>query len=92
MELRVKEQNDSTITFEWTPPSDADYYVFYVDGLHISDGPAIDKNGVEKTTVRFSKGNKLYEVVCIRYGKFNTDVGSYPLGIAISEATGVIAA
>jgi hypothetical protein len=87
MELRVKEQDASSITFEWTPPPDADYYVFYADGFHISDAPAIDKNGNKKTTAKFSKQYKQFEVVCIRYVHLDTDTGSYTFGSAFSNTS-----
>jgi len=92
MQLNKVSEDISTITFGWTPPDDAAHYLFYVQGTKVSNAQAVDKNGDEKTTVRFSKSGEPYEVVCVKGypGAFKLDVGRYPTNVAVSAPTEVI--
>lgn len=80
----------SNIEISWTPPPDADYYIFYAKGVRVSNAPAVDKNGNTKKSIQFSKGAEPYEVVCVRYMGFNTEIGRYPEDVGISAPTGVV--
>lgn len=90
MQLTAKDLG-TNIEISWTPPADADYYIFYAEGVRVSNAPAVDKNGVVKKSITFSKGAEPYEVVCVKYSKFDTDIGRYPESVGISAATGVVA-
>lgn len=91
-------ETSSTITLGWTPPAGSEWYLFYADSKRVSNAAAVDKNGVPKTQIKFSKGAATYYVVCITKAgtTWATDTGSYPLvpplpsNEAVSQPTGVV--
>lgn len=73
-------ETSSTLTLGWTPPADAEWYLFYADSKRVSNAAAVDKNGNVKSSVKFSKGAATYYVVCTtKQGTtWATQTGSYP--------------
>jgi hypothetical protein len=79
MELRKLSETAATVTLEWEPPAGVEWYVFFAAGVRVSNAAPVDRNGVVKSTVRFSKGADPYEVVAIvrRNGVMSVDVGVF---------------
>lgn len=90
MQLTKVSETSTAISFSWTPPADAELYVFYAAGSRVSTGAAISKTGTVKNSITFYKAGEPYEVVCLTEDDFSTDVGRYPNNVAISKATGVV--
>ena len=82
-------ETNTTITLGWTPPADAQWYVFFAAGTRVANAAPVDKNGIVKQSVKFAKGNDPYEVAAIcrdASGVFSVASGTYtsppqPLGI-----------
>lgn len=80
MELRKIAETTSTFTLGWDQVPNAEWYLFYADDKRLSNAPAIDKNGNPKVSIKYMKGEDVYEVVAItRLGTalYGTDVGVY---------------
>lgn len=97
--LTKTSETSTTITLGWTQIPNAEYYLFYAADKRVANAPAFDKNGVAKTSIKFSKGAEPYEVVVVTRDASNnmaTDKGVYttapvppPVGVPANfRATG----
>jgi hypothetical protein len=78
--LEIVYESKSNITLGWNPPIGAEWYLFYAGGNRVSNAPAVDKNGVVKKQITFSKTPSPWEVVAITRinGAMGVEVGYYP--------------
>jgi hypothetical protein len=91
MELNVTAEDSNSITFGWTPPPNAAYYLFYSEGFRVSNAPAVDSKGNIKKSVKFFKSGEPYQVVCVQENPFRLDIGTYHDNVAVSDKTAVAA-
>lgn len=73
-----------TITLGWTPPPDAQAYVFYADGSRVTNGTPYylqgPRKGQARDRVEYAKGGEPYEVaaLCRSGGVFRVEHGLWP--------------
>lgn len=73
-------ETPTSITLGWTPPAGVEWYTFFVNGVRVSNAAPVDKNGVVKNSIKFSKGVEPYEVAAIcrsAVGVFTSESGKY---------------
>lgn len=83
-------ESSTTITLGWTPPSDVQWYVFFAAGTRVANAAPVDKNGVVKNSIKFSKGAAPYEVAAMcrsASDEFSLAIGRYPSNVMISSQT-----
>ena len=83
MNLTKVTETSSTITLGWTPPVNADVYVFYANGQMVSFAGKNNKDGTPRNQIKYSKTTPgpPFMVVAVCHspnGAFTLDVGAYP--------------